>query len=392
MKSLLNLIYLGLRNIYYYVFLLIFSIFKIDDKKIVIINFNGKGYWDMWKYICNELLKYKNKYKIYWPTTTKFKDSLPESVIYIRFWSIKYLYHLATAKIRINNWRFSIWIRKRKEQFYIQTWHGCIWIKKVEAALWKNLWYFSILSAKNDSKMADLFISNSVFCTNNYKDNFWYNGNILEIWCPRNDIIINNDKLSISKVKKYYSLKMDDKICLYAPTFRMNKQIEDYLGIYDIDYDKLLMDLKSKFQWNRKILIRLHPDISNINSLLFKTDSNIINATSYPDIQELLVASNFMITDYSSCIYDYALSKKPAITYAVDIEEYNRNERDFLLKLSETPFPIATNNQELHQIIMWFDSIKYEKIINKFYKKIGLKESGEACKGIVKIINKICQI
>jgi CDP-glycerol glycerophosphotransferase len=60
------------------------------------------------------------------------------------------------------------------------------------------------LSGKNDSKMADLFVSNSISCTNMYKKYFWYNGDILEYGCPRNDIIVNNDRNSIEKVKKYF--------------------------------------------------------------------------------------------------------------------------------------------------------------------------------------------
>ena len=368
--------------LYHYIFLLIFSIFKIDNKKIVVISYYGKGYWDMGKYICNEL--FKHDYKIYWATKEDYKDSLPKQIKYVEYNSIKYLYHLATAKIWINNSRFPYWVRKRKKQFYIQTRHGCFAFKKVEAAAEKVLPKYYILGAKNDSKIADLFVSNSTFCTNFYKNYFWYNGDILEYGCPRNDIIINNNKDIIKKVREYFWFSNSEKICLYAPTFRVNSSLD----VYNIDYKELIKELVKKFKCNWKLLIKLHPNISHLSNQLLGLNKNIINATNYPDMQELLVAADFMITDYSSCIFDYALSKKPAIIYASDIKEYIK-DRDFEIKLNDAPFSIATDNIELKKIIDNFDTEKYEKKLNKFYDDMWLKETGKSCKKIVEIINEI---
>ena len=379
--NLLLFIFFIPRTLYYYVLLMIFSLFKIDNKKIVVISYNGKGYWDNGKYICNELLKYD--YKIYWATTKKYKNSLPPKINYVKIDSIKYLYHLATAKIWINNNRFRLGIRKRKNQFYIQTRHGCIWFKKVEAAV-KNTSMLYVWSAKNDSKMANLILSNSTFMTNIYKKYFWYNGNILEYWCPRNDIIINNSKVLIRKVRQFFWFSDLEKICLYAPTFRDNNS----LNAYNIDYEILIDELKRKFWWKWKLLIRLHPAISGLTAQLTGFNKNILNATDYPDMQELLVATDFMITDYSSCIFDYAISWKPAVIYASDIEEYREN-RDFFVKLEDIPFPIATNNTELEKVINNFNFDQYKEKLDNYYENMWLKETGKSCEKIAEIINKI---
>ena len=369
------------RTIYYYMFLLFFSIFKIDEKKIMVLNYNGKGYWDNGKYICNELTKYN--YKIYWATIEKYKDSLPKKINYVKIDSIKYLYHLATARIWINNNRFQLGIRKRKNQFYIQTWHGWLGFKKVESAV-KNTSNLYVWGAKNDSKMANLFISNSTFLTMVYKNYFWYNGEILECGCPRNDIIINNSNDIIKKVKKYFWFPSSEKICLYAPTFRDNKSLD----AYDIKYKMLLNELKNKFKGNRKLLIRLHPAISDSTDKLSVFNENVINASDYPDMQELLVATDFMITDYSSCIFDYTLSEKPAVIYASDIEN-DKKDRDLLVKLEDIPFQIGTNNEELINIIDNFDTNEYKVRVSNFCNKMWLKETGKSCEKIVEIINKI---
>ena len=379
--NILLFIYFYAKTAWYNFFLLFFSLFKIDNRKIIILNFGGKWYWDNGKYISKELMKYD--YKIYWATKKEFKNSLPKWINYVEFDSIKYLYHLATAKVWINNNRFWWLIRKRKTQFYVQTWHGCIGFKKSEADTEKTLSIYYVLSAKNDSKMADLFISNSTFCTNYYRNYYWYNGNILEYGCPRNDIIINNDTESIEKVQNYFWFSDKEKICLYAPTFRENFSLDTY----NIEYKTLIKNLNNKFGSNWKLLIRLHPLISNLsNQLLF--NEQVINASNYPDMQELLVASDFMITDYSSCIFDYALTGKPAIIYASDIEEYKK-DRDFAIKFEDSPFPITTNNIELENIIKNFNMNEYLKRLNKFYENNGLKETGKSCEKIVEIINKI---
>ncbi len=387
-------IYFSIRSFYLYILLLFFSLFNIDNKKILIVSFEWKGYWDMGKYICNELTKYN--YKIYRAAKDEYKQNIPEKINYVKYNSIGYLFHLATSKIWINNSRFLLGTRKRKEQFYIQTWHWCFALKKVESAinvipttyLEKLLSVYSEKRAKNDSKMANLFISNSIFCTNFYRNYFRYNGDILEYWCPRNDIIIKNDKSSIKKVKDFFWISDSEKICMYAPTFRDNAPLKTYLNIYNIEYKKLINELETKFKGNWKILIRLHPIISNFANKLFEYNRNIINVTDYSDMQELLLATDFLITDYSSCIFDYALSWKPAMIYASDIEEYKK-DRDFEIKLEKTPFPIATNNIGLKKIISSYDINEYKENLNKFYNEMWLKETGKSCQKITEIINRI---
>ena len=380
--NLLFTLYCLPKIIYYFTFLTIFSLFKIDKKKIVIVNYYGKGYGDMGKYISNELAKHD--YKIYWAAKKPYKGTLPEYINYVKYDSFKYLYHLATSKVWINNCRFNYGIKKRKKQYYIQTWHAGITYKNVEKSAEKALTKQYILNAKNDSKMANLFISNSTYCTNLYKRDFWYDGEILECGLPRSDIIVNHDATSISKVKEYYKIANDIKICLYAPTFRVDYSLE----AYNIDYNLLINELETKFGGNWKVLVRLHPNISFLAKELGIYNENVISATDYPDMQELLIASDFMITDYSSCIFEYSLSNKPALIYANDIEKYIK-DRDFTLKLEDTPFPITTNNEELKNTIRNYDIEKYKKDLEVFNNDLGVHETGQASKIIVERINKV---
>ena len=69
-------------------------------------------------------------------------------------------------------------------------------------------------------------------------------------------------------------------------------------------------------------------------------NEEIINASSYPDVQELLTLSDTVITDYSSLMFDFALSKKPCFIFASDIANYQK-ERNFYFEIDKMPFPVS---------------------------------------------------
>ena len=76
-------------------------------------------------------------------------------------------------------------------------------------------------SAKNDSKMINLFLSNSDFSTFLIRRDMWYSGKILQKGLPRTDVLLNGDRnKKAKKVKSCLSINEDNKILLYAPTFR----------------------------------------------------------------------------------------------------------------------------------------------------------------------------
>ena len=96
-------------------------LFPIDSKKIVVSNYQGRGYGDNPKYIVEELLKCSDQLKIYWiVSNSKEAHSLPERIIPCIKDSIKSIYHLSTAKVWIDNCRKGFVMYKRKKQFYLQ--------------------------------------------------------------------------------------------------------------------------------------------------------------------------------------------------------------------------------------------------------------------------------
>ncbi len=94
-------------------------------------------------------------------------------------------------------------------------------------------------------------------------------------------------------------------------------------------------------------------------------------------MQELLVAADLLITDYSSSMFDYALQGKPCIQFATDLEQY-RADRNFYFELDGLPFPMAQSNEELKAQIRSFDEEIYANEWKKFKQEQGIMEDGKA--------------
>lgn len=366
-------------------FSIMFFTLPIKENKIIICNYFGKGYGDNGKYIAEEIIKEGLNCDIVWMLKKELiKDAeLPNKIRTVRYKSVKALYEMSTAEFWIDNSRKEFSPIKRKGQYYIQTWHGGLGIKKIEGDVIDSLSKSYIRLAKKDSEMADLFISNSTHLTNIYKRAFWYEGNILECGYPKNDIFFKENGDIKTKIKECFNLETNIKIILYAPTFRSNNDMRSY----NINYSKLIKTLEDKTNEKWVVLIRLHPNLIGYDNNIQYSDK-VINATHYPDMQELVIGCDALISDYSSCMFDSEMMKIPTFIYASDLEEYMK-DRGSYFDFGELPFPLATNNEELMINIINFDRAKYEQDVDSFNNKVGLKDTGDAARQIVDVIIKV---
>ncbi len=353
---------------------------KVKKNKIVFSNFWGRGYGCNPKYIAQYIIEHNLPFKLYWlidKQKCKNETYLPKEIKEVDINSFGALYHLSTAFVWIDNSRKFLYPPKKKSQLYIQTWHGNVGPKKIEKSAENNLedWYKK--NAKKDSQMIDLCISGSSHLTQIYKNDFWYSGQVLESGYPRTDILFNDTKIQNLKCELGY---FDKKICIYAPTFRNNNSLKPY----NLDYGKLKTSLESKFGGNWIIFLRFHPnmnDFININLPDF-----VVNVSQYSDVQELMAISDCMITDYSSIIFEFMLTKRPAFIYASDLNEYKKNERSFYFTLDSTPFSLAKDNNELSNNIINFNNIEYQKKIFAFSNKMHIFDDGKSSERIIKWI------
>ena len=277
-------------------------------------------------------------------------------------------------------------MHKKKGQLYIQTWHGGLFsLKRIEKDIENQLSNYYIKYAKNDSKMADVLISDSDSRSNLYKRSFWYKGPILQVGQPRNDILYEIDKHQKIKKSVYDRLNLpyECKILLYTPTIRKKFKKE----IFDINYDKIEETLERKFGGKWVALVKLHPAVANrAQELSIDQYNNVINVSDWEDLQELLIAADVLITDYSSALFDYIILEKKAFIFAKDMDEYEK-ERGHYFNFRTLPISISENINELENNILNYDEKEYLEGIKKMLEESGLVR-GNASKKVVEWIKK----
>jgi CDP-glycerol glycerophosphotransferase len=307
----------------------------------------------------------------------------------VTYRSWQYLMAVNTAEFLITNCRtlpYDIFWKKRKEQKYIMLWHGGMALKKIEKDVENKLGYQYPKKAKADSKVCDLMISGCGFHTMLAKEKFWYSGEVMEKGLPRSDIFFKTEKHAERRnsIFKEYGINTSDKVVLYAPTFRKPATIEPYR----IDWKEVIPYLRSALgSDNVTVLLRLHPNlIGKFDTSSLLSCSEVKDATYYHDMQGLMCASDMLITDYSSSMFDMMLLKRPCMLYAVDMKRYDRG---YYFNLRDLPFPLAQSQNELIENLKNFNLAEYLERCRDFdARNIRSIEDGNGSKAVAEWIKK----
>lgn len=348
-----------------------------------------ENYADNCKYIAEKIIERGLDYEMIFIVKkdvyqNKDLHEIPPQIRLVKRNSMESFYALATSKFWFDNALLCIWkkIPKKKEQIYINTWHGSLGIKRLSG---NDGW---IKVARSGDKLIDYFMTDSVFDEKVFSESFWPNVKHMKFGHPRNDILFDEERMKAArkKVYEFYDIPEHAKTVMYGPTFRDNKS--DVSAI-DVDFEQLKNALEKRFGGEWYVLNRLH--FHNAKSLAARSRGRklkyVKNASDYRDMMELIAATDVGITDYSSWIFDYLFTGRPAFIYAADIEQY-RNDRGFYYSLDETPFQIADTNQKLAENVLAFDQAEFDSKVKEFLKEKGCYEAGNACDRVVDFIVK----
>ena len=364
---------------------LVYSL-PIKGNRIVFDNFGGKGYGDSTKYIAEELIKSGRNYELVWLVDNLSSYEFPKQIKTVKIDSIKALYMRATAKVWIDNVRHLHPVKKKKEQVYLQAWHAPFGPKKAEADAEKELGEDYVREAKYDGQIADGIISNSKLLDNQFKRAFWLSDHveILSYGLPRNDFFARqiDNTSEYDFLRKKFGLEKDCFYILYAPTFRDNYSLEGY----KLEYEEIAKEFSKKVNKKARIVVRLHPNVWNQSNFI-NYGENILNGMIYPDMQELLLACDALISDYSSCVFDFAILKRPVFICALDIKEYEKT-RGLLPEFYDFPFPMATSNEEMLINIKNYDQKTYFTKVNRYFEEYPLYDDGNASRKVVDWLEK----
>lgn len=364
-----------------------FNCLPLKRRKVFLFSYYGSNYGCSPKYITNYMLKHypKDQFDVVWAFSEPTSKHPPNNVRSVKIMSLRYFYELCTSKVIITNYRTTDLFIKRKNQYYIQTWHSSLRLKQIEKDAEVSLPPAYVKMAKKDSLKCDLLVSGCKYSTDIFKKSFWYDGEIFEHGTPRNDLLFQSSKNQRNKVLKNLNIPSRSKVLLYAPTFRKNNNLD----VYDLDWKQLLERLKSKFEGEWVILVKLHPHLISKSSQLIYGDQ-VMDVTAYDDIQELMLTADVLISDYSSLMFDFAITKRPCFLYVPDIKEYTNQDRKLYFDVMELPFISATSNIDLFGKIETFNAAGYNQDLQKFLRRVGSYEEGNASEHLLKRIEDVC--
>ncbi|WP_325192865.1 CDP-glycerol glycerophosphotransferase family protein [Methanobrevibacter ruminantium] len=367
------------------IYLNIFNKMKIKDNRICLISFRGDFYTDSPKYIYQYLLEeYGDKFEYIWIINDK-NTNIPGKPKKVKRDSLKYFYYIATSKYWVTNGRQPFKLLKRPQQVILSTWHGTP-LKRLGLDI-GNIHSGSPGIKKTYVKNAkewNYLVSPNRYTSEILKSAFLYEGEILEVGYPRNDILYNASEKDVREIKKNLNLPEDKKIILYAPTWRDDDfyDIGEYKFNLKLDLDKL----KDEFSEEYIILIRTHYFIANKLDLS-NYKGFAIDVSKYDDIAELYLISDILITDYSSVFFDFANLKRPILFFTYDLDKYEHVLRGFYIDIhKDVPGPLLFSTEEVIDNIKNIDNVvdDFGEKYDEFYERFCSIDDGRATERIVK--------
>jgi CDP-glycerol glycerophosphotransferase len=298
---------------------------------------------------------------------------------------------LATAKYLVNNSAFPWYFKKVEGQVYLQTWHGTPLkrlVRDIEAGK-VSAQYLSTM--RKESTAWDYLISPSAYATKCFESAFSFpikngSGKVLEVGYPRNDRLSASADERVTtrnRVRKQLGVESEQtQLVLYAPTWRDTNR--NPVGtLQTVNY----IDASTKLPKGFQLMYRGHS--MTLDAHNSKTANGAIDVTNYPDITELFLAADVLITDYSSVMFDFAVTGKPMIFLAPDIQKYVADRGFYFDFVSEAPGPICDNTDE---VMTALESIKdapsefgkqYAKRYKAWQAKFNPLEDGKATARVI---------
>ncbi len=364
-----------------YVFRLSYRLFchlPINEKKILFASDSRTSMEGNFRFVLDELRRQNKdfKYRYMLKEGTAAKKTCKEI--------LGLSYHLATSKyILLDDFYPMVYpLKIRKGAELIQLWHAVGAFKKFGFSRvgLPGGPHPSSINHKNYSKA----IVSSKNVSKHYAEGFGISEDkIIATGIPRTDIFFDKTYMDDTKKRLYkqYPYLKEKKVILFAPTFRGPGQQSAYYPLDYLTIDKIYNALHEEYI----MLFKMHPFVKDKWNIPEQYSHFFHDFSAYREINDLLLITDLLITDYSSVCFEFALLNKPMIFYAPDMEEYT-SERDFYYDYqSFIPGPLVRSEDELIEHILQ-EKFSMDKI-NQFRKYFFDHDDGKSSKRVVDMLN-----
>ncbi|MEU1350200.1 CDP-glycerol glycerophosphotransferase family protein [Streptomyces sp. NPDC005775] len=350
--------------------------------QVFYLSYNGKQYSDSPRAMHEELVRRGADLKHLWAVRDG-QVELPPTAEKVRMWGTEWFDALASSKYIVTNAHLPEWVVRRPGQVIVQTWHGTM-LKKIGHDI--DTLHFDKEYQKRlelEAKNWSMLVSSNRFSTPILKRAFSYDGEILEAGYPRNDYLYSDERVKLAdEIKKRIGLPEGKKVVLYAPTWRDDQSHR--AGQYSFDLRLDLEDARRRLGDDHVLLIRRHSNV--VDQVPGAGNGFVWDVSEYPDIADLYLASDIMITDYSSVMFDYAHLKRPMLFFTYDLEHYRDTLRGFYFDFEkDSPGPLVRTSSELIDSIRDIDAVwpEYGERFDRFHHLFCDLDDGQASKRVV---------
>ena len=248
---------------------------------------------------------------------------------------------VANSHIQLDRWR------KKPGSRYLQTWHGTPLKRIHRDAAWLPPDH---LLAELDEDIArwDLLITPSAAATDLLRSAFRYTGEVLETGYPRNDVLSAPDAdARRARVRAALGIEPGATAVLYAPTYRDDEADGGVDAALGLDVAALAEQLGD----DAVLLLRLHSFMGHQTRPA--SSGRVQDVSGYPDISDLYLAADVLVTDYSSSMFDFAVTGRPVVLYVYDLEHYEGRLRGFTFDLrTGAPGPVVQDQAALTEALL----------------------------------------
>ena len=356
----------------------------IDANKVVFESFRGRSYSDNPRVISERLHERRPQTDIVWLFKgDAFREQMKQVPDYVRCVnrkSRKSWIELATARVWVDNFTKDPELRgfPKDRQFYVQTWHGDRPMKKIA--------YDTADIGYRLEEECSRVVTGSEFGMNMYRTAFRYKGEYINEGAPRNDLLVKNDPADVARIRKKVGVPEGVRLLLYAPTYREDNGLVHKHSQMNLERVLNLLERNGE-KW--LCLYRAHYLSEGID--LESVRDRLVDMTRYGDMTELLLISDMLLTDYSSCASDFCLLNRPVFLYMADYEEYLAS-RPIYYDPHDTPLMIAHNQEALEALILATDAEAARRNCQAIRDWYGIHETGRATDAVCDyIIDKLGQ-
>ncbi|WP_431895932.1 CDP-glycerol glycerophosphotransferase family protein [Nonomuraea sp. bgisy101] len=319
----------------------------IQESTVYVVN-DGRHYADSVRAIYEERLRRGDDREHIWIV----KDGAfvpPGPATVVRAGSREHHAALARSRHIVTNSFLPAWFRAREDQVVLQTWHGTP-AKRIGNDLphmsrdpRPPVWHRQAAEVRG----WDVLLSQSPWATPILREAFGYKGEVLESGLPRNDVLTSPDReILAAAVRRRLGLIEGKKVVLYAPTWRD----------YDRKNSTIKLDLslaRAELGADHELLVRAHP----MQAMPVVPADVAHDVTTYPDMADLLLVADVLVTDYSSSMFDFTVTGRPIVFLAHDLEKYSSKRGLYLDLAAQAPGPLLSTSAEVVEALRSIDTV-----------------------------------